>query len=59
VVDDANAIGTTYLRAQTLAEPVRSQSIGLLRRYTDASISLSEAVPGSPGKVFAAGCAVR
>ena len=40
-------IGTTYLRAQTLAEPVRSQSLDLLRRYTDTSIRLSEAVPGS------------
>jgi hypothetical protein len=29
VVDDANAIGTTYLRAQTLAEPVRSRSLAL------------------------------
>jgi hypothetical protein len=47
VVDDANAIGTTYLRAQTLAEPMRSQSMDLLRRYTDASIALSKAVPGS------------
>ena len=27
VVDDANAIGTTYLRAQTLSEPMRSQSL--------------------------------
>jgi hypothetical protein len=35
VVDDANAIGTTYLRAQTLAEPVRSRSLALLKRYTD------------------------
>jgi hypothetical protein len=47
VVDDANAIGTTYLRAQTLAEPMRSRSIELLQRYTDASIALSETVPGS------------
>lgn len=47
VVDDANAIGTTYLRAQTLAEPVRSQSLDLLRRYTDTSIRLSHSVPGS------------
>ena len=49
VVDDANAIGTTYLRAQTLAEPVRTRSLELLRRYTDASIRLSDAVPGSAG----------
>ena len=27
VVDEANAIGTTYLRAQTLAEPVRDRSL--------------------------------
>jgi len=47
VVDDANAIGTTYLRAQTLAEPVRTRSLDLLARYTDTSIRLSEAVPSS------------
>ena len=45
VVDDANAIGTTYLRAQTLAEPVRTRSLRLLRQYTDASLNLSTAVP--------------
>jgi hypothetical protein len=45
VVDDANTIGTTYLRAQTLAEPVRSRSIQLLRQYVDASLALSHAVP--------------
>src|SRR5690348_1154224 len=28
VVAEANAIGTTYLRAQTLDEPVRSRSLG-------------------------------
>jgi len=48
VVDDANAIGTTYLRAQTLREPVRTQSLDLLVRYTDASIALSNSIPGSP-----------
>lgn len=45
VVDDANTIGTTYLRAQTLAEPMRSPSLQLLRQYTDASLALSHAVP--------------
>jgi hypothetical protein len=45
VVDDANTIGTTYLRAQTLAEPMRSRSLQLLRQYTDASLALSHAVP--------------
>jgi len=49
VVDDANAIGTTYLRAQMLPEPVRSRSLGLIERYTDASIRLSKAVPTTPG----------
>src|SRR3954454_21641140 len=48
VVNEANAIGTTYLRAQTLAEPVRTESLALLRRYTDISITLSDAVPGGP-----------
>src|SRR4051812_33444579 len=49
VVEDANAIGTTYLRAQTLAEPTRSRSLQLLRRYADASLRLSEEVPTTAG----------
>jgi hypothetical protein len=59
VVDDANAIGTTYLRAQTLAEPERSRSLALLVRYTDTSIRLSHTVPGSAaqGQVIAEGSA--
>ena len=47
VVEDANAIGTTYLRAQTLAEPFRTGSLERLVRYTDTSIRLSHSVPGS------------
>ena len=47
VVLEANAIGTTYLRAQTLAEPMRSQSLELLKQYGDARIALSESVPDS------------
>jgi hypothetical protein len=47
VVDDANAIGTTYLRAQTLPEPMRSRSLPLLVRYTDAEMRLTDEVPGS------------
>ena len=47
VVDEANAIGTSYLRAQTLAEPERSQTLALLRTYTDQSIQLSREIPGS------------
>jgi hypothetical protein len=48
VVDEANTIGTTYLRAETLAEPMRSSSLALLKRFTDTSIHLSRTVPGSP-----------
>jgi hypothetical protein len=47
-VAEANAIGTTYLRAQLLAEPARSRSLELLRRYTDLAITISSEVPGSP-----------
>jgi hypothetical protein len=47
VVEEANAIGTTYLRAQTLREPLRGRSLEQLVRYTDSAIALSEAVPGS------------
>ena len=47
VVDDANTIGTTYLRAQMLAEPQRSKSLDLLRRYTDLAIRVSDEVPSS------------
>jgi hypothetical protein len=46
VVTEANAIGTAYLRAQTLHEPVRSASLARLRRYTDTSIRLATSVPG-------------
>jgi len=47
VVLEANAIGTTYLRAQTLEEPMRTASLDLLKRYADARIALSESVPDS------------
>jgi hypothetical protein len=47
IVSEANAIGTTYLRAQTLPEPMRSRSLDLLVRYTRTAISLSDDVPGS------------
>ncbi len=49
VVDEANAIGTTYLRSQTLAEPTRSRSLELLKLYTDASLRLSREVPTTAG----------
>jgi hypothetical protein len=47
-VVEANAIGTTYLRAQLLAEPARSRSLELLRRYTDLALAVSSERPGSP-----------
>jgi hypothetical protein len=47
VVSEANAIGTTYLRAQLLDEPVRSRSLALLRDYTDVVLRLSSEVPDS------------
>src|SRR5262245_55380998 len=53
VVDSANAIGTTYLRAQTLHEPLRSRSLDELVRYTDATIRVSKAVPGSASSLAA------
>jgi hypothetical protein len=48
VVNEANAIGTTYLRAQTLPEPIRTESLDLLRRYTRISISIADTTPGTP-----------
>jgi hypothetical protein len=47
VVDDANTIGTTYLRAQTLSEPMRSRSLALLEQYADVELRLTHVVPGS------------
>jgi hypothetical protein len=47
VVNDANTIGTAYLRAQTLAEPQRTRSLALLRRYNDLAIRVTYEVPGS------------
>ncbi|MGH3010659.1 MAG: hypothetical protein ACRDLZ_09980 [Gaiellaceae bacterium] len=59
VVEDANAIGTTYLRAQTLREPIRTSSLEALKRYTDAVIVYSEAVPGSEAELAAIADAER
>jgi hypothetical protein len=46
VVDDANTIGTVYLRAQTIAEPQRSRSLALLRSYNDLAIRVTYERPG-------------
>jgi hypothetical protein len=47
ITAEATALGTTYLRAQTLAEPARTQSLALLRDYNDLGIRISKTVPGS------------
>lgn len=38
VLDEANAVGTTYLRTRLLPEPHRSASSRLLREYTDVRV---------------------
>ena len=47
LVAEANDIGTTYLRAQLLAEPSRTRSIELLKEYGDLAIDLADQVPDS------------
>lgn len=47
VVQEANDIGTTFLRAQLLAEPNRTRSLALLRRYADSAVDLADQVPDS------------
>jgi hypothetical protein len=47
VVQEANSIGTTYLRAQLLMEPQRTKSLELLKTYTDEAIAMASEVPGS------------
>jgi hypothetical protein len=49
VVEEANAIGTTYLRAQLLDEPNRTDSLQLLRQYADQAVDLADQVPDSDG----------
>jgi hypothetical protein len=46
MVAETNAIGTSYLRAQLLAEPARTQSLELLRRYTTLVLAVTREVPG-------------
>jgi hypothetical protein len=47
VVNDANTIGTAYLRAQTIAEPQRKSSLALLRSYNGLAIQVTHEIPGS------------
>lgn len=50
VVDEANAIGTTYLRAQMLAEPQRAEIRKLLRAYV--SVRLQIVQPGQAARAL-------
>ena len=54
VVDEANAIDTTYLRAQTLSEPIRSRSLELLVDYTETAVRVATRVTGSAEQLEAA-----
>ena len=42
VVQEANAIGTTWLRAQLLDAPFRGEMSGLLKQYADARLAWSD-----------------
>jgi hypothetical protein len=46
VLNEANAIGTTYLRAQLLDEPHRTRISRLLIQYTDTRLVLATKMPG-------------
>lgn len=51
VVDEANAIGTTYLRAKTLPEPRSSEIQGLLRQYTALRVENAGRIEDDPEKI--------
>jgi drug/metabolite transporter superfamily protein YnfA len=51
VVEDANAIGTTYLRAGYLEEPIRTEARDLLYEYTE--IRATEIEPAELGEALA------
>jgi len=40
VLEEANAIGTTWLRSRLLPEPQRSETAGLLREYVDVRLKM-------------------
>lgn len=46
VLVEANAIGTTYLRAQMLEEPYRTKISDTLKRYVDIRLELADATTG-------------
>jgi hypothetical protein len=46
-VAEANAIETSYLRAQLISEPARTASLDMLRQYTTLALDVSKEVPSS------------
>jgi hypothetical protein len=53
VLEEANAIGTAYLRTQLLPEPNRGRLSGLLVRYTENRVALAKARPGQNSQLLA------
>jgi hypothetical protein len=51
VIEEANAIGTTYLRAQTLPEPQGSEIQELLRRYAALRVEIAGIRSDAPEKI--------
>ena len=51
VIDEANAIGTTYLRAKTLPEPRSSEIQELLRQYTALRVEIASTADDAPEKI--------
>jgi len=47
-VAEANAIETSYLRAQLISEPARTVSLDMLRHYTTQALDVSTEIPNSP-----------
>jgi hypothetical protein len=51
VVDEANAIGTTYLRAKALPEPRSSEIQELLRQYVGLRVKIVNIADATPEKI--------
>ena len=51
VIQEANALGTTWLRVQLLNEPDRTLMSDLLRRYIDARLVWSESAAETPPEI--------
>jgi hypothetical protein len=49
VVEEANAIGTTALRAELLPTPYRGVAADLIRRYVDRRLAAYDGLPQPPG----------